>query len=694
MKLRFLIAVLSSVCLIIPFIYQIVLDDSEGLSQQPRQIQKSIDTILSIQSARRGENLDLLSSTISHYDSQFIPQKSLFYIEFIKGYIASANNQYQEASEHFTSAKQHIHTQLPVNVLSRFYYEISYVELEQGLPSLADASYFKAESLFNDNNKYSDDFISISLGRTYDLVHTEKGNQLSIKQAQKTLEFAKQIQYSKMANVYFILGLSYWNNNQTIIGINYKLKALSIYINKKQYGDIVFSLTDIGIDYLFLKNYNEAIRQLTQALDYHMKYNKSEPSEAYYITYKLYSAYLKIGDMANTKLYLDKAKNTLNTIKDSIVKENFITNQLLLEADYLAVTGNPKDALSLLEQVNARHNNGLSNSFYHFDITLYNSYGKIYNLLGISDKSIEHHTLAKKAIQQRELFYLEDDTYLYLYEVYLQKKMHKQAAYYLKKSHAVKTKQLNDNNQAQTQFLLYSFNNEKKEDRILELENRSNKIITLSGFLLFILIVIATFARILIGKNSEISTLNEQLNHLSLTDSLTSIPNRRALALYLSELEATLTARSIMMIDVDYFKNYNDTYGHRKGDEALISIASALKECCQQSDFLARFGGEEFILIMNNKNKAESIKQATHIQTRIASLQIPHTDSTVSNIITLSLGITTNIASDIHNTDSQEAILNADKALYFSKNHGRNRFTHYSDIEEKVIQPNDLIETN
>lgn len=187
------------------------------------------------------------------------------------------------------------------------------------------------------------------------------------------------------------------------------------------------------------------------------------------------------------------------------------------------------------------------------------------------------------------------------------------------------------------------------------------------------------------GKNKEINTLNTQLQHLSLTDGLTSIPNRRALELHLAECHATLIERSIMMIDIDYFKNYNDTYGHRKGDEALISIASALKECCQQSDFLARFGGEEFILIMNNKNKAESIKQATHIQTRIASLQIPHTDSTVSNIITLSLGITTNITSVIHNTDSQEAILNADKALYFSKNHGRNRFTHYSDIEEKVM---------
>lgn len=290
MKLRFLIAVLSSVCLIIPFIYQIVLDDSEGLSQQPRQIQKSIDTILSIQSARRGEIVDLLSSTISHYDSQFIPQKSLFYIEFIKGYIASANNQYQEASEHFTSAKQHIHTQLPVNVLSRFYYEISYIELEQGLPSLADASYFKAESLFNDNNKYSDDFISISLGRTYDLAHTEKGNLLSIKQAQKTLELAKKINYTKMEDVYFILGLSYWNNNQTITGINFKLKALNSYIEKEEHRSIINTLTDIGIDYLFLKNYDEAIHQLLRALKYQSEYYTVSPREGYYIAYKLHNA--------------------------------------------------------------------------------------------------------------------------------------------------------------------------------------------------------------------------------------------------------------------------------------------------------------------------------------------------------------------------------------------------------------------
>ena len=130
-----------------------------------------------------------------------------------------------------------------------------------------------------------------------------------------------------MEQVYFILGLSYWNNNQTILGIDFKLKALNIYIEKEQYSDIVYTLTDIGIDYLFLKNYDEAIRQLTQALKYQNKNNNTEPSEAYYIVYKLYSAYLQINDMENAKYYLDEAERLLRAQSDSIVKENFQTNQ-------------------------------------------------------------------------------------------------------------------------------------------------------------------------------------------------------------------------------------------------------------------------------------------------------------------------------------------------------------------------------
>ncbi|MCP3700170.1 MAG: GGDEF domain-containing protein, partial [Aliivibrio sp.] len=402
--------------------------------------------------------------------------------------------------------------------------------------------------------------------------------------------------------------------------------------------------------------------------------------EAYYIVYKLYSAYLQINDIENAKHYLDEAERLLRAQSDSIVKENFQTNQLLLEAEYLSITGKAEEALMLLTQASERHANGLSNSFYHFDVTLYNAYGKVYNHLGLYDNSINHHTLAKEEIQKRKLFYLEDETYFYLYDAYLKQQDYQKAAFYLEKSHAVKVKQLNDNNQAQTQFLLHSFDNKKKENRILELEKNAIKIMFFSGFLLCILVVIAAFVRILFSKNKKINALNSKLHDLSLTDGLTAVPNRRALELHLLNNKQDLTIRSVMMIDIDYFKKYNDTYGHKKGDEALTAVAKALKESCRENDFLARFGGEEFIIVMKDTNKAESIKMAEKIQASITSLSILHKNSDASSFITLSIGITTYSVNKEDDANNEKAIIKADKALYYSKNNGRNQNCHFYDI--------------
>ncbi|RYU68698.1 diguanylate cyclase [Aliivibrio finisterrensis] len=681
MKLRLLTATLISIILILVLSIAFLSKDAPiNSSKESPSIKKAIELVLNIQSARRGEHLDFLVSVISESPTLQTKKSDAFYIEFLKGYIASANNQFNLAEKHFNHAKQYMYTDLPAHVLSRFYYERSYIEIKQKQYKNSKLSYQNAESLFNSNQDYSKTFISISLGRTYDLAHVEKGSLLSIQQAQKTLEFAQEIEYSEMEHVYFILGLSYWNNNQTILGIDFKLKALNIYIEKKQYSDIVYTLTDIGIDYLFLKNYDEAIRQLTQALEYQTKNNSTEPDEAYYIVYKLYSAYFQINDIENAKHYLDEAERLLRGQSDSIVKENFQTNQLLLKAEYLSITGKAEEALMLLTQASERHANGLSNSFYHFDISLYNTYGKVYNHLGLYNNSIHHHTLAKEAIQKRKLFYLEDETYFYLYDAYLKQKDYQKAAFYLEKSHAVKAKQLNDNNQAQTQFLLHSFDNKKKENRILELEKNAIKIMFFSGFLLSILVVIAAFVRILFSKNKKINALNIKLHELSLTDGLTAVPNRRALELHFLENKQDVTIRSVMMIDIDYFKNYNDTYGHKKGDEALIDVAKALKESCRENDFLARFGGEEFIIVMKDTNKAESIKIAENIQASVASLSIPHKNSDVSSFITLSMGITTYSVNKEDSANNEKAIIKADKALYYSKNNGRNQNTHFYDI--------------
>ncbi|MBD2291928.1 PleD family two-component system response regulator [Anabaena sphaerica FACHB-251] len=169
---------------------------------------------------------------------------------------------------------------------------------------------------------------------------------------------------------------------------------------------------------------------------------------------------------------------------------------------------------------------------------------------------------------------------------------------------------------------------------------------------------------------------NQQLQLFALLDGLTGVANRRKFDEYLN-LEWQRLAReklplSLLLCDVDFFKNYNDTYGHLTGDDCLKQIAKTLKSSVKRpSDLLARYGGEEFAVILSNTNYEGAIYLAEEIRQNIYSLKIPHAQSRVDNFITLSIGVTTLVP----NLEMSPNILIevGDKALYTAKAQGRNR---------------------
>jgi diguanylate cyclase (GGDEF)-like protein len=126
------------------------------------------------------------------------------------------------------------------------------------------------------------------------------------------------------------------------------------------------------------------------------------------------------------------------------------------------------------------------------------------------------------------------------------------------------------------------------------------------------------------------------------------------------------------MIDIDYFKQYNDLYGHKRGDECLIQVARELERCCRRgTDMVARYGGEEFAIILLDSSKAEALNMAEVVRCSVHNLAIPHAASDVSDHVTLSLGIFSAIpTSDEHN--SAWYIIEADRRLYNAKRAGRN----------------------
>ncbi len=159
-------------------------------------------------------------------------------------------------------------------------------------------------------------------------------------------------------------------------------------------------------------------------------------------------------------------------------------------------------------------------------------------------------------------------------------------------------------------------------------------------------------------------------------DGLTMIPNRRRFDEFLDlEWRRCLreqTTLAFIMIDIDWFKRYNDLYGHLQGDECLKQIAQTIgKTVRRPTDFAARFGGEEFAVVLGNTGVQQAMMIAENIRTAIEGLQIPHNASEISHVVTISLGVAT-VIPDAH-TSPEDLINAADERLYEAKNAGRNQ---------------------
>jgi diguanylate cyclase (GGDEF)-like protein len=178
-------------------------------------------------------------------------------------------------------------------------------------------------------------------------------------------------------------------------------------------------------------------------------------------------------------------------------------------------------------------------------------------------------------------------------------------------------------------------------------------------------------------KQAELQE-KSQLERLANIDELTQIANRRNFNNYLSQqwhqMKKLQVPIALILLDVDYFKRYNDTYGHQTGDTCLTKIAHAIKQVGQrQNDLVARYGGEEFAVILPNTNSKGALQIVQKIYKQIKKLQIPHSSSDLADIVTVSLGIA--ITTPQINTSHEELINKADRALYQAKEKGRNCYS-------------------
>ncbi len=185
----------------------------------------------------------------------------------------------------------------------------------------------------------------------------------------------------------------------------------------------------------------------------------------------------------------------------------------------------------------------------------------------------------------------------------------------------------------------------------------------------------AGIVRLRVKNHLELKQQKDFLARLSLTDGLTGIPNRRSFDETLEKewkrARRLQTSITLLMIDIDDFKRYNDHYGHLAGDECLKKIASIFPETLTRpGDFCARYGGEEMACVLPDTDTAGGVFIAEQIQKRLKEIALEHIASSVADTVTISIGVASTrpqIAADC-----SSLIDKADKALYLAKSSGKN----------------------
>ena len=190
----------------------------------------------------------------------------------------------------------------------------------------------------------------------------------------------------------------------------------------------------------------------------------------------------------------------------------------------------------------------------------------------------------------------------------------------------------------------------------------------------------STFKDITLQKSLE-TTLKEQAS----TDPLTGLYNCRQFETLaergIRQAIEDNASYTLLMIDIDKFKNVNDTYGHDVGDIVLKKLAQTMKDTFRKTDILARYGGEEFIVFLSMTSPQKAFIAAEHIRKAVEKLKIKNEESLIP--ITVSIGV-----SDCQSTNLEFLIKQADEALYHSKENGRNQTTLYAEMVKKSYNSN------
>ena len=596
-----------------------------------------------------GEDIGAVENTFQEGSGEY------FFLEGLKAYDL---RNYYIAEENFKKAREVSHSDKAL--LAYLYYYMNQCIVEQNelgvgdveLVSLALQEATKYVPLANDTKMLWSLISSISYAETMD----KKAIELIevYLQEERHLELAT---WAWMKNYIAMLefnGEEYSNSIRNFYDVEVALVDSKLTPELRY--ELQYAREYIANIYSMFEEYEKA------AMLYEEVYKSSLENgdfDSYGCCINMATAYLEIADTQKARQAMESLESNLDKMDELYVPEveaticDVYANIYLLEGDY-------EQAEASLEKAEAFYKENVGNAFY----------GGEYFVLLSRCKYMVHQGMISEAQIILEEFMdsgdaaylgLEDEVYELLESVYQQTGQKDKLI-------AIYDIMLDNNEEfkktTQQEYLKFSeYYRENGELRVSNSRLHRRSLIAIVACIA--VTVILVFSLILIRL----------LTHRNVTDQLTGVYNRKKLNHLLKKYEKNGTASdlAVVMMDIDYFKRYNDTYGHQAGDVVLREVSTILRESVRKKDVVIRYGGEEFLVLISGIKQKTAEEICQRIYTKLEEKALPHEASRVSDHITMSMGLC--YQKDKNSMSLEKLIGKADEALYKSKENGRNRLT-------------------
>ncbi len=436
--------------------------------------------------------------------------------------------------------------------------------------------------------------------------------------------------------------------------------ALSYYEEAFKYADkeskIIIKL-NMTSAYRYMGSFVTATNILDKMLDSSLLFRNEDSYLKEYTLLNLAETYFAVNDMTDFN-------STIETVSTSYYYglENDLKDLKILLDSYLIIKAISENNLDLvpnyiseIEELEIKNKDVI---YSELEMIKTRSYGMYYESIGEFDLALDYFSKLERLADNEGASYVSLFSISERISIYRKLNDNKQVDSLINKYYEKQTS-INDINNYEFKYYI--------DNKIIN--NHELPFLKETIIILIILFLTSILLVLFYLKKARDSKLD------SLKDGLCNIYNRRFLDSYINNLKEKDLPISFLMIDVDYFKLYNDNYGHQAGDFILKSIASVLEKNSRKEDIVARYGGEEFCVLLKGASKYSSINYAKRIKENLDNLNIKHKYSKTSDHVTFSIGIYTTYTKN----DLKNAIKFSDKALYISKTRGRNTYTYLED---------------